>query len=72
MAYLGSPSTYLVGTGILLTTLSYGWGSRKFLSLWHRVGDAFAIGEKEYHAIVRRGLGRVYNDRAILAERHLR
>ena len=66
--YLLAPSTYLVGAGFLVTTLSYGWGSRRFLSLWHRIGDAFAIDEPEYHALVVAGLDRVYDDRAIFLE----
>jgi len=67
-AYLQSPSTYLVGAGILVTTLTYGWGSRQFLSLWHRIDDAFAIDESEFHALVTGGLDRVYDDRAIFLE----
>lgn len=67
-AYLQSASPYLIGIGILLTTLSYAWGSRKLLSLWPRVRDAFATTDEEYDALVRNGLDRVYNDRAILTE----
>lgn len=67
-AYLQSPSPYLVGIGILLTTLSYAWGSRKLLSLWPRVRDAFAASDEAYDTLVRSGLDRVYNDRAILTE----
>ncbi|MEF8828157.1 MAG: hypothetical protein V5A49_03940 [Haloarcula sp.] len=67
-AYLQSASPYLIGIGILLTTLSYAWGSRKLLSLWPRVRDAFATSDEAYDALVRNGLERVYNDRAILTE----
>lgn len=67
-AYLQSTSAYLVTVGILFISLSYAWGSRRFLSLWPRIRNAFATSDDVYEAHVRRGLDRVYNDRAILAE----
>lgn len=67
-AYLRSPSAYLVWIGILLTTLSYGWGSRKFLSVWHDIRGAFAISDEKYTDAVTDGLTSIYNDRAIFAE----
>jgi hypothetical protein len=67
-AYLQSPSAYLVAVGMLFISLSYAWGSRRFLSLWPRIRNAFATSDDVYESHVQRGLNRVYDDRTILAE----
>lgn len=67
-AYLQSASVYLVAVGLLLTFLSYAWASRKFLSLWPRIRNAFAASDDVDEPHVWKGLDRVYNDKAIFSE----
>lgn len=68
MAYLRSPSALLVGLGILLASVSYGWGSRKFRAVVHEIRAAFDVQDEAYSLLVTEGLATIYNDRAILVE----
>ena len=54
--------------GIVLASVSYGWGSRKFLTVCHEIRAAFDVQDEAYTLVVSDGLATIYNDRAILVE----
>lgn len=67
-AYLAVSTGYIVSILVLLTSVGYVWGSRKFLALWEEIRDAFAVDDEAYNDLVEDGLKVIYNDRAILFE----
>lgn len=68
IAYLAAPTGYLLSILVLLTSVGYVWGSRKFISLWGEIRDAFAVDQQTYTEVVESGLDKMFNDRAIAFE----